>query len=159
MVINDYTTGYYGALAIQVALLRQLKEGGGYLLSPSLTGTAISILRHFKSSELHSFQGSQDAASPPGTLEGWTGYGYLKTLETFASDTQDADQVRSCSSCAHGVKPTILSRVSRDCDRCHPNAASLEIRFFFSDVGMPFLQKLTYVARIGKKWINNTSSI
>lgn len=46
-VINDYTTGYYGALAIQATILRQMKEGGGYILSPSLTGTAMSILKHF----------------------------------------------------------------------------------------------------------------
>jgi len=29
-VINDYTTGYYGALAIQATVLRRMKEGGGY---------------------------------------------------------------------------------------------------------------------------------
>ena len=28
LVINDYTTGYYGALAIQAAVLRRMKEGG-----------------------------------------------------------------------------------------------------------------------------------
>lgn len=49
MIINDYTTGYYGALAVQACILKRMKEGGGFVVAPSLTGTAMSILKYFKS--------------------------------------------------------------------------------------------------------------
>ena len=158
MVINDYTTGYYGALAIQVALLRQFKEGGGYLLSPSLTGTAMSILRHFKSSELHSSQGSQDAASPPDTLEGWTGYGYLKTLKPLPVMSKTPIKYDPVLLVSMGSSPPYFPgfpETAIDVTQTLPRSKEE----FVSDVGMPFLQKLDHVARIGKRWRNNTSSI
>ncbi len=81
MVINDYTTGYYGALAIQSALLRRMKEGGGYILSPSLTGTAMSILRHFKTSDHLVLAESSGECLAPDQLEKQTALGYMKTLK------------------------------------------------------------------------------
>jgi hypothetical protein len=79
-VINDYTTGYYGALAIQATILRRMKEGGGYILSPSLTKTAMSIMKHFKSSRSSVLTSSTSPAIPPDDLEFQTGIGLLKTL-------------------------------------------------------------------------------
>ncbi|OAA66024.1 CoA-transferase family III domain protein [Cordyceps fumosorosea ARSEF 2679] len=81
MVINDYTTGYYGALAIQSALLRRAKEGGGYVVSPSLAGTAMSILKHFNTADYPELSQSVAEALPPDTIEKMTNVGYLKTLQ------------------------------------------------------------------------------
>lgn len=80
-VINDYTTGYYGALAVQTAVLRRMKEGGGYILSPSLTGTAMSIVKHFKASNFPELSSHKTAKLPPKELSGQTGLGLLKTLQ------------------------------------------------------------------------------
>nr|POF26036.1 acetyl-coa:oxalate coa-transferase [Quercus suber] len=80
-VINDYTTGYYGALAIQTTVLRRMKEGGGYVLSPSLTGTAMSIIKHFKTSDYPELQHHEAGILPPHELKGHTGLGVLKTLQ------------------------------------------------------------------------------
>ena len=77
MVINDYTTGYFGALAVQACILRRRKEGGGFIVGPSLTGTAMSILKYFKASPENISDGE---ALGPEQLEGPTGMGYLKTL-------------------------------------------------------------------------------
>lgn len=84
-VINDYTTGYYGALAIQATLLRQMKEGGGYILSPSLTGTAMSIVKHYKTSNYPELERHQTSKLPPEELRGQTGLGILKTLRPLPS--------------------------------------------------------------------------
>ncbi|KAJ6447257.1 CoA-transferase family III domain protein [Purpureocillium lavendulum] len=81
MVINDYTTGYYGALAIQSALIRRMKEGGGYILSPSLAGTAMSIVKYFQTSDYPELIQSADEALPPEIIEGATNLGYLRTLK------------------------------------------------------------------------------
>lgn len=78
MVINDYTTGYFGALAVQACILRSMKEGGGFIVGPSLTGTAMSILKYFKTVPDNGFNGE---ALGPEQLEGQTGMGYLKTLK------------------------------------------------------------------------------
>lgn len=80
-VINDYTTGYYGALAIQAAVLRRMREGGGYIISPSLTGTAMSIVKHFQSSRSTILTQSTAPALPPDELELHTGMGVLRTLK------------------------------------------------------------------------------
>jgi hypothetical protein len=80
-VINDYTTGYYGALAIQAAILRQMKEGGGYVLSPSLTGTAMSIVKYFRTSRFPELAHIQGGKLPPQELTMTTGLGVLKTLQ------------------------------------------------------------------------------
>nr|POF13025.1 acetyl-coa:oxalate coa-transferase [Quercus suber] len=80
-VINDYTTGYYGALAIQATILRRMKEGGGYVLSPSLTGTAMSIVKYFKTSDYPGLQHHVTSILPPRELEGDTGIGILTTLQ------------------------------------------------------------------------------
>lgn len=92
MVINDYTTGYSAALAIQSILLKRLRgevdAHDGWLVSPSLTGTAMGIMRHFKT-DYHGLDEEDDAcgatsqtsvALPPETLERQTSLGYLKTL-------------------------------------------------------------------------------
>lgn len=84
-VINDYTTGYYGALAIQATILRQMTEGGGYILSPSLTGTAMSIVKHFKSSDYPELGHLSAHKLPPKELEDRTGLGILKTLQPLPS--------------------------------------------------------------------------
>lgn len=90
MVINDYTTGYSAALAIQSILLKRLRgeinAHDGWLVSPSLTGTAMGIMRRFKTD--HLAVDKQDdsrgvisqscAALPPEILEGATPLGYLK---------------------------------------------------------------------------------
>jgi hypothetical protein len=80
MVINDYTTGYYGALGIQAALLRRIKEGGGYNVSPSLTGTAMSILKYFKSERYPELLKGTTDASPPEQIRKQTTMGIMKTL-------------------------------------------------------------------------------
>ncbi|KAK4498623.1 hypothetical protein PRZ48_011282 [Zasmidium cellare] len=80
-VINDYTTGYYGALAIQATVLRRMKEGGGYLLSPSLTGTAMSIVRYYKTANFPELQYHKTGKLPPRQLQGGTALGFLKTLQ------------------------------------------------------------------------------
>lgn len=79
-VINDYTTGYFGALAIQAAVLRRMREGGGYILSPSLCKTAMTILKHFKTTQWPELASSTGTALPPDELELQTGVGLLKTL-------------------------------------------------------------------------------
>lgn len=81
MVINDYTTGYYGALAIQAAVLRRTTEGGGYVLSPSLTGTAMSIVKYFQSASLPKPVTGIGEALPPDELVATTGMGILRTLK------------------------------------------------------------------------------
>lgn len=78
-VINDYTTGYFGALAIQAAILRRMKEGGGHVLSPSLTKTAMTIVKHFKSSQTTTSSGTSPL--PPDEIELQTGIGLLRTLK------------------------------------------------------------------------------
>ena len=87
-VINDYTTGFLGALAILSTLLRRSKEGGAYVLAPSLVGTAMSILKLFKanlqssiSSCSQSHTSSQPPAhpSPPYQISRQTPLGYLHT--------------------------------------------------------------------------------
>lgn len=92
MVINDYTTGYSGALAIQSILLKRLRgetdARDGWLVSPSLTGTAMGIMRRFRTEHTGlgregDTRGSSTQAStalPPEMLEGATPMGYLKTL-------------------------------------------------------------------------------
>lgn len=81
MVINDYTTGYFGALAIQAAVLRRIIEGGGYILSPSLTGTAMSIVKYFKASNFPELKETTTAKLPPLELRGDAKLGVLKTLQ------------------------------------------------------------------------------
>ncbi|KAF2174289.1 hypothetical protein M409DRAFT_16552 [Zasmidium cellare ATCC 36951] len=80
-VINDYTTGYYGALAIQATLLRRMNEGGGYLLSPSLTGTAMSIVKYYKTDNFPDLKHNRTEKLPPRELQGATALGFLKTLQ------------------------------------------------------------------------------
>jgi hypothetical protein len=80
MVINDYTTGYYAALAVQACLLRRMKEGGGYVVSPSLTGTAMSILKFFKSGRHAELARGQGRALAPEQLVVQTKMGVMKTL-------------------------------------------------------------------------------
>lgn len=92
MVINDYTTGYSGALAIQSILLKRLRGDvdahDGWLVSPSLTGTAMGIMRRFRTEHTGVGDGSDAGSSstqaskalPPEMLEGATPMGYLKTL-------------------------------------------------------------------------------
>lgn len=80
MVINDYTTGYYSALAVQACLLRRIKEGGGYIVSPSLTGTAMSILKYFKSGRYAELQQAKGEVLPPEQLVVSTKMGVMKTL-------------------------------------------------------------------------------
>ena len=80
MVINDYTTGYYGALAIQACILRRMKEGSGFIVAPSLTGTAMSILKNFKSSKYRELRSCDAEPLGPEQMEGMTGMGWLKTL-------------------------------------------------------------------------------
>jgi len=81
MVINDYTTGYFGALAVQACILRRMKEGGGFIIGPSLTGTAMSILKYFRAGTYT----STNEALAPEQLEGMTGMGWLKTLRPLPS--------------------------------------------------------------------------
>jgi hypothetical protein len=76
MVINDYTTGYFGALAVQSCVLKRMKDGGGYIVGPSLTGTAMSIMKHFKAGN----HASTGESLGPEELEGMTGMGLLRTL-------------------------------------------------------------------------------
>jgi hypothetical protein len=77
MVINDYTTGYFGALAVQACILKRMKDGGGYIVGPSLTGTAMSIMKYFKA---RSRKSTIDALGPE-QLEAMTGMGLLRTLK------------------------------------------------------------------------------
>jgi hypothetical protein len=81
MVINDYTTGYFGALAIQAAVLRRMKESGVYIISPSLCGTAMAILKYFKTSQSPVLASSTASASPPDEWELQVVMGLLKTLK------------------------------------------------------------------------------
>jgi crotonobetainyl-CoA:carnitine CoA-transferase CaiB-like acyl-CoA transferase len=76
MVINDYTTRYYGALAVQACLLRRMKEGSGYIIGPGVTDTAMIILKYFKTGD----NTSNAEALGPEQLESVTGMGWLKTL-------------------------------------------------------------------------------
>lgn len=89
MVINDYTTGYLGALAIQATVLRRMKEGGGYVLSPTLTKTAMTICKHFKTSQCTTLMNADGIALPPDEWELRTGVGVLRTLKPLPclSDT------------------------------------------------------------------------
>jgi hypothetical protein len=80
MVINDYTTGYYGALAVQACILKRIKEGGGFVVAPSLTGTAMSILKYFKSDKYQALKSCDAERLGPEQMEGMTCMGWLKTL-------------------------------------------------------------------------------
>ncbi|GFF31192.1 caiB/baiF CoA-transferase family protein DDB_G0269880 [Aspergillus udagawae] len=86
MVINDYTTAYFGALAIMGIILRRCRGQSswsqGWNVSPSLCGTAMGILKFFKTNSLPiaDLEASVDSALPPETLEGETPLGYLRTL-------------------------------------------------------------------------------
>jgi hypothetical protein len=89
MVINDYTTGYATALAVQSILLKRFRGkvpvDHGWVLSPSLCGTAMGILKYFKASRFPAATADAggdgiDDALPPLTMEAQTGLGYLKTL-------------------------------------------------------------------------------
>ncbi|KAF9895242.1 hypothetical protein FE257_000144 [Aspergillus nanangensis] len=82
MVINDYTTAYFAALAVMGIVLRRVNGESdwdqGWVVSPSLCGTAMGILRFFKT-ERFPGTGSGEPLSPE-MLEGDTSLGYLKTL-------------------------------------------------------------------------------
>ncbi|KAF2762065.1 CoA-transferase family III [Pseudovirgaria hyperparasitica] len=84
MVINDYTTGYATALAVQSVLLKRFTgktdPAIGWNISPSLCGTAMGILKYFKTSRFGAVQDSGSRALPPEMLQGQTNLGYLKTL-------------------------------------------------------------------------------
>ncbi|GIZ46184.1 hypothetical protein CKM354_000932200 [Cercospora kikuchii] len=85
MVINDYTTGYAAASAIQSIILKRVQgEVGaqhGWLVTPSLTGTAMAILKYFKTSRFSPPADQEGShALPPETPEGTTNLGYLETL-------------------------------------------------------------------------------
>jgi hypothetical protein len=80
MVINDYTTGYYGALAVQACLLRRMREGGGYIIFPSLTGPAMSILKYFKSERYGELRLAREQALPSEQLVRSTKMGIMKIL-------------------------------------------------------------------------------
>ena len=60
-----------------------MREGGGYILSPSLTGTAMSIMKHFKASDFLQLQRGGVAALPPLQLQGQTALGLLTTLRSL----------------------------------------------------------------------------
>ncbi|KAF3407124.1 Acetyl-CoA:oxalate CoA-transferase [Talaromyces pinophilus] len=86
MVINDYTTAYFGALAIMGIILRRCQGRSawsqGWNVSPSLCGTAMGILKFFKTStiQIADSEAGVDSALPPKTLESETPLGYLRTL-------------------------------------------------------------------------------
>lgn len=89
MVVNDYTTGYFGALAIMGIILKRCRgesdASEGWTVSPSLCGTAMGTLKFFKTSRFSSTASSEVAANiqpalAPETLEEETPLGYLKTL-------------------------------------------------------------------------------
>ncbi|KAK5057504.1 hypothetical protein LTR84_011504 [Exophiala bonariae] len=85
MVINDYTTGYSAALAIQSIILKRTRGEvdvrDGWLVSPSLCGTAMGILKYYKTSRFKSPADQEGVqALAPSTLEAHTTLGYLKTL-------------------------------------------------------------------------------
>ena len=86
MVINDYTTGYSAALAIQSIILKwvrgEVNVNDGWNISPSLCGTAMGMLKYYKTSRFGPpvDSGATSQALPPETLEGETSLGYLKTL-------------------------------------------------------------------------------
>ncbi|OAP63381.1 hypothetical protein AYL99_02608 [Fonsecaea erecta] len=85
MVINDYTTGYSAALAIQSIVLKQLTGEvdvrDGWLVSPSLCGTAMGILKYYKTARFGppSDQDGVDAL-PPEKIRAQTSLGYFQTL-------------------------------------------------------------------------------
>jgi hypothetical protein len=89
MVINDYTTAYFGALAVMSIILHRCTDSAqrwtdeGYTVSPSLCGTAMGILKVFKTrkSSLRNHSVPEAAnALPPIPLSGKTPLGYLRTL-------------------------------------------------------------------------------
>jgi CoA-transferase family III len=85
MVINDYTTGYSAALAIQSIILKRVKGEvdvrDGWLVSPSLCGTAMGILKYYKTSRFGSPADQEGVeALPPEILEAQTSLGYFKIL-------------------------------------------------------------------------------
>jgi hypothetical protein len=83
MVVNDYTTGYFGALAVQAAVLRRMKEVGAYIISPSLCGSTMAILKYFKTSQSQVLASSTATALPPDEWELQTGKGVLKMLKSL----------------------------------------------------------------------------
>ncbi|KIW13782.1 hypothetical protein PV08_08973 [Exophiala spinifera] len=90
MVINDYVTGYYSALAIMSVVLRRCKgeldPREGCRISPSLCSTGMSIMKYFKTrdrfpaTETPAAVDANNTALGPETIEGDTPWGYLKTL-------------------------------------------------------------------------------
>lgn len=90
MVINDYVTGYYSALAIMSVVLRRCKgeldPRDGCRISPSLCSTGMSIMKYFQTAdrfpalETQANVEANNTALPPETVEGGTPWGYLKTL-------------------------------------------------------------------------------
>ncbi|KAF2665907.1 CoA-transferase family III [Microthyrium microscopicum] len=80
MVINDYTTGYFGALGVMAALLRRMREGGSYVVSQSLTGTAMGLLRVFGSARWPQLREQQETALAPLKMRVETKLGVMRTL-------------------------------------------------------------------------------
>lgn len=147
MVINDYTTGYYSALAIQSALLRRSKEGGAYILSPSLTGTAMSILKYFKTQP--GVSSSSSSPLPPREMESPTPCGYLRALEPLPKMTVTSVKYDPIVLVPIGSSPPVFPG---DEETWSPNDTTPRSKEkFFHNVGIPAMKKFKQLAELGRK--------
>lgn len=152
LVINDYTTGYYGALAIQAAVLRRMKEGGGYILSPSLTGTAMSIVKYFKTSNFPELQHNKASKLPPHELKAQTKVGLLKTLQPLPVLSKTPLCYRNLVLSPMGSDPPLFpgSRATYDVDKVKANRKDELLHWW----NFSITEKMDNLRQIGSKIVN-----
>ena len=76
--MNDYTTGYFGALGAMIALRRRAVEGGSWCVTVSLSQTSMWYLRVGHDLDRDAASGPGDTASM--TEECDTPYGRMRRL-------------------------------------------------------------------------------
>lgn len=150
MVVNDFTTGYYGALRIQAALLERSINGGGYVASPSLTGTAMSIMKYFKTSPSNMPEVLEHEMLPPESVEGPSGWGYLKTLRPLPTMSITPPRYEPIFLAGIGSSPPVFpgDEGKFDKDKVQPRKKACVKQ----DVEAPFLTKMASLAVLSAKY-------
>jgi len=82
--VNDYTTGYFGALGVLCALARRASEGGSWHVRVSLTRTAMWFMSLPRTDADASPSGLDPAALAPWLIEMDTAWGRLTRLGPIA---------------------------------------------------------------------------
>jgi hypothetical protein len=139
-------TGYFGALAVQSCILRRMTEGGGYMVSPSLTGTAMAIVKHFKADDTHT---SSAHALGPEVLEGATGMGWLKTLRPLPvlSVTPTRYEYALLVSIGSSIPAYPGEEAGYDVHNLVPRLKHNALK----DISVPFARRMARLAELGRQ--------